>query len=361
MRTDSISLIIFVGSVLLSLFERGDYQQSRLCSASPITNPLREDGSNLHDIIPEYFDSKTKDKRYYNLEPRSNVTVQHEVRHKLTLNSKKDSKFHLRWSTSVGSPIYATPVIFPNKKTGKKQIFINTYYQYAELLNADGSKSWGWPLTFEDSSFQSSPIIYDIDGDGNTDMGIADKNGNMFWVRIGEYGEYLEDYHIQVPKLKVKRDWASTLDPQFTDSMVMMSMFDREPPAQAEPKRSKAKPDDLKSLLASFPTGDGMNELKAPPTEQKRRLQETNNDLSATGGDAESKEEGSMALGELPQNDQGEHIDREDIVPDFGEEGMPGIGDDFASESAARERYSASFGVTHCMDNQPYHHLSLST
>ena len=187
-------------------------------------------------------------------------------------------------------------------------------------------------------------------------MGIADKNGNMFWVRIGEYGEYLEDYHIQVPKLKVKRDWASTLDPQFTDSMVMMSMFDREPPVQAEAKRSKAKPDDLKSLLASFPTGDGVNELKAPPTEQKRRLQETNNDLSATGGDAESKEEGSM-----PQNDQEEHIDREDIVPDFGEEGMPGIGDDFASESAARERYSASFGITHCMYNQPYHHPSLST
>lgn len=341
MRTDSISLII-AGSFLLALFERGDHQQGRLCSASPITNPLREDGSNLHDIIPEYFDSKTKDKRYYNLEPLSNVTVQHEVRHKLTLNSKRDSKFHLRWSTSVGSPIYATPIIFPNKKTGKKQIFINTYYQYAELLNADGSKSWGWPLTFEDSSFHSSPIIYDIDGDGNTDMGIADKNGNLFWVRIGEYGEYLEDYHIQVPKLKVKRDWASTLDPQFTDSMVMMSMFDRDPPAQAEAKRSKAKPDDLKSLLASFPSG-GVNELKAPPTEQKRRLQEANNEQQSTGTDAESREEDSMASEEMSQKEeeQQEHLDGEehDIVPDFGEEGLPGIGDDFASESAARERY----------------------
>lgn len=353
MRKDSSMLsLIIVGSFLLTLF---DHQQgsSRLCSASPITNPLREDGSNLHDIIPEYFDSKTKDKRYYNLEPRSNVTIQHEVRHKLTLNSKKDSKFHLRWSTSVGSPIYATPVIFPNKKTGKKQIFINTYYQYAELLNADGSKSWGWPLTFEDSSFQSSPIIYDIDGDGNTDMGIADKNGNMFWVRIGEYGEYLEDYHIQVPKLKVKRDWASTLDPQFTDSMVMMSMFDREPPAQLEAKRSKAKPDDLKSLQASFPSsggGGGVNdvELKAPPTEQKRRLQEANNEQRSTTGDEERKEEGFvMASEELSQsNEQEEHLDGEeehDIVPDFGEEGMPGIGDDFASESAARERYNARF------------------
>jgi len=323
MRID-VRIAWIVGSVLQALFYRGDHQLGRLCSASPITNPLKEDGSNLHNIIPEYFDSKTKDKRYYNLEPRSNVTVQHEVRHRLTLNSKRDRKFHLRWSTSVGSPIYSTPVIFPNKKTGKKQIFINTYYQYAELLNADGSKSWGWPLTFEDSSFQSSPIIYDIDGDGNTDMGIADKNGNLFWVRIGENGEYLEDYHIQVPKLKVKRDWANSLDPQFSDSLVMMSMFDRDQ-SQTDVKRSKAKPDDLKSLPVTFPD---LNVKKATSTEQqqqnKRRLQEA-------GEEATEKQQEEGQEEEL-------HTTR-DIVPDFGEEGMPGIGDDFASESAARERY----------------------
>jgi hypothetical protein len=69
-------------------------------------------------------------------------------------------------------------------------------------------------------------MLYDIDGDGTNDVGVVDKNGNLFWVRIGEYGQYLEDYHIQVPKLKIKRDWATGIDPKFSDNYVMMSMFD---------------------------------------------------------------------------------------------------------------------------------------
>ena len=69
-------------------------------------------------------------------------------------------------------------------------------------------------------------MLYDIDGDGTNDVGVVDKNGNLFWIRIGEFGQYLEDYHIQVPKLKIKRDWAVGLDPKFTDNYVTTSMFD---------------------------------------------------------------------------------------------------------------------------------------
>lgn len=69
-------------------------------------------------------------------------------------------------------------------------------------------------------------MLYDIDGDGTNDVGVVDKNGNLFWIRIGEFGQYLEDYHIQVPKLKIKRDWADGLDPKFTDNYVITSMFD---------------------------------------------------------------------------------------------------------------------------------------
>ena len=103
---------------------------------------------------------------------------------------------------------------------------MSTFRQHVEILGHDGYKPPGWPLSFDDSTFQGSPMLYDIDGDGTNDVGVVDKDGNLFWIRIGNYGEYMEDYHIQVPKLKIKRDWASGLDPKFTDNYVMMSMFD---------------------------------------------------------------------------------------------------------------------------------------
>lgn len=287
---------------------------SIIVSGSPITNPLKPDGD-VGNIIPDYFDSNTKDKKHYhNRTPSNNITAE-EIKHRLVTKSKS-SKFKLLWSTVVGSPIYSTPVIFPNSKTGKKQIFINTYYEYAEMLNSDGTKSWGWPLSFEGSSFQSSPILYDVDGDDNIDMGIADKNGNLFWVRIGEYGEYLEDYHIQIPKLKIKRDWATGIDPQFSDSFVMTSLFDRSH-SQEEVKTSKARPDDLKTITnaAKDPKLGSFDKTKV----HSRRLLETTTEEHIETTTTE--EEGN--------NDY--------VVPDFGEEGLPhgdALGDDFTAQKA---------------------------
>jgi hypothetical protein len=130
----------------------------------------------------------------------------------------------LKSITNVGSSVYSTPVIHPIGKDSssitltmidscgyssigryndKKSILISTFYEYIELINSDGSKPLGWPLSLEGSSFQGSPILHDIDGDGNNDICIVDKNANIFWIRIGEVGQYLEDYHVQIPKLKV--------------------------------------------------------------------------------------------------------------------------------------------------------------
>lgn len=287
-------LIIFIITVCLAQFA---------CTwCSPITNPLKSD-ADIGNILPEYFDSK-RTKQYHTLSPESNVTAQ-EVSSRSHYTS--DAEFRLRWATSVGAPVYSTPISFPNGADGSKQIFVNTFYQYVELLDKDGFKSWGWPLSFEDSSFQGSPMVYDVDGDGNTDVGAVDKNGNMFWVRIGEFGEYLEDYHVQVPKLRVKRDWSEGLDPQFVDSYVKLSMFDRSG-AEAD-KRSaagksaagKARLDDLQVLgpVNSAPAG-----AKSASMEKRRRL----SDADSEGGAAE------------------------EAVPDFGE----GAVDDFMRNEAER-------------------------
>lgn len=268
---------------------------------SPITNPLKSD-ADIGTILPDYFDSK-RTKQYHTLSPDSNITAQ-EVTSRAHYSS--DAEFRLRWATSVGSPVYSTPITFPSAADGSKQIFVNTFYQYVELLDKDGFKSWGWPLSFEDSSFQGSPMVYDVDGDGNADIGAVDKNGNMFWVRIGEFGEYLEDYHVQVPKLRVKRDWSEGLDPQFVDSYVKLSMFDRggsdaggkEGRAVGKSVASKARLDDLQTL---GPVQGASTGAKSAASQDKRRR--------------------------LSGADSGE-----EAVPDFGE----GAVDDFMRNEAER-------------------------
>jgi len=195
-----------------------------LTDGSPITNPLFENGD-VSKVIPDYFDTKHRSKAYHNNTPLELTSVPEIRFDKDDVSCRVE--FRVKWSASVGSSVYAPPSIFPAGPDGKKQIFLSTFYQYIEVLGYDGFKPWGWPLSFEGSSFHGSPILYDIDGDGKNDIGVVDKNANLFFLRIGEFGQYLEDYHTQIPKLKVKRDWAANIDPSFSDSFVMLSMFDR--------------------------------------------------------------------------------------------------------------------------------------
>jgi hypothetical protein len=236
------------------------WQHDILLISSTLSNPFRADGS-LDHIIPEYNDIK-RAKAYHNMTP----VHRHDV---LELDSQLPScgvDPKVKWSSVVGSSVYSTPVIFPSGPDGTKQIFLNTFYQFVEVLGYDGYKPWGFPLGFDSSSFQSSPILYDIDGDGTSDMAVIDKNANLYWIRLGEYGQYLEDFHIQVPKLKVKKDWADGMDPAFLDSYVMTSMFDHR---FEEKKTSQSvRPDDLRGITKR----DNSNEQNEQ-TQNQRRLQ----------------------------------------------------------------------------------------
>jgi len=167
-------------------------------NGSPITNPLKEDGD-LNNILPDYLEVK-RTKSYHNITP---VSIHGIDEVNLKKHSHCSIDFHLRWSSKVSGSVFSSPVIFPTGAEGKKSIFLSVFYQFIEVLGYDGFKPWGWPISFEESSFHGSPMLYDIDGDGTSDIGVVDKNANLFWIRLGDFGQYLEDYHIQVPKLKV--------------------------------------------------------------------------------------------------------------------------------------------------------------
>ena len=178
---------------------------------------------------------------------------------------------------------------------GKKKILLSTFHQHIEFLGHDGYKPSGWPLSFEDSTFQGSPMLYDIDGDGTNDIGVVDKNGNLFWIRIGEYGQYLEDYHIQVPKLKIKRDWASGLDPKFTDNYIAVSMFDHSTDkrygALSDPDQSlfaKDKSDAEKSVISAKIKADDLGPIKQDSYPELNKDFDTNEDLKSSSGVSET-------------------------------------------------------------------------
>lgn len=195
-------------------------------SCSPLSRPHIND-NDIEHMIPDYFDTKIS-KKYFHRNASDMNHAKHQVRHiRYSNDDSCNVEFNLRWSTNVGSSVYSTPLIYPSGPEGMKQIFMSTYYQYIEILGYDGHKPLGWPLSFEGSSFRSSPMLYDVDNDGSMDIGIVDKSANLYWIRMGTFGQYLEDYHIQIPKLKVLKEWYKNLDPDYADNVARLSMFDR--------------------------------------------------------------------------------------------------------------------------------------
>ena len=262
--------------------------------------------------------------------------------------------FKLRWATTVNSPVFSTPIVFPRRRGNQElQLFLSSYYQYIELIDCDGFKPWGWPISFEDSSFQSSPLLYDIDSDGNIDIGVVDKNANLFWIRTGDFGEYLENYHIQVPGLKVKRNWAEHLDPNFVDSSAALSMFDRKRKGSRYWDQPTDAPNGVPSLHKKIATVDELNnnvKRKGPivvvqdtypelsmntttasgsETAQRRRLLEETDERGQEQEQEQERRQGEQELEaeegeELGQEEraQAQSTEREDQANENGQESV---------------------------------------
>jgi hypothetical protein len=225
-----------------------------LARAATISNPLKP-GGDINKVRPEHMESRQEEgsKKYHEERPLVLDVPSVNFDYLKSGDSSCSVQFRLRWATEIESAVLATPIIFQSGPEGKNEIFLNSFSEYVEILGYDGYKPWGWPLSIEEASFHGSPMLYDIDADGANDIGVVDTDANMYWLRIGEFGQYLEDFHMQVPKLKVRRDWSDGLDADFVDTYVMLSMFDHQS-GTLETSKSKAKSDLLDGVRAPAPS-----------------------------------------------------------------------------------------------------------
>lgn len=120
------------------------------------------------------------------------------------LNTQCPQHLELRWQTEVSSSVYASPLIADINSDGKLEVVVPSFVHYLEVLEgSDGDKLPGWPA-FHQSTIHSSPVLYDIDKDGVREIGLATYNGEVLFFRVSGY---LMSDKLEIPRLKVKKNW----------------------------------------------------------------------------------------------------------------------------------------------------------
>ncbi|KAG6437112.1 hypothetical protein SASPL_102022 [Salvia splendens] len=130
------------------------------------------------------------------------------------LNTQCPRHLELRWQTEVSSSIYATPLVADINSDGKLEVVVPSFVHYLEVLEgSDGDKLPGWPA-FHQSTVHSSPLLYDIDKDGVREIALATYNGEVLFFRVSGY---MMSDKLEIPRLKVKKDWHIGLLPDPAD------------------------------------------------------------------------------------------------------------------------------------------------
>ncbi|KAG8376991.1 hypothetical protein BUALT_Bualt09G0121800 [Buddleja alternifolia] len=130
------------------------------------------------------------------------------------LNTQCPRHLELRWQAEVSSSIYASPLIADINSDGKLEVVVPSFVHYLEVLEgSDGDKLAGWPA-FHQSTVHSSPLLYDIDKDGVREIALATYNGEVLFFRVSGY---MMSDKLEIPRLRVKKDWHVGLHPDPVD------------------------------------------------------------------------------------------------------------------------------------------------
>ena len=75
------------------------------------------------------------------------------------------------------------PVVADFDQDGRKEVLFTTSSFFVEALDAkSGHRSAGWPLALPQSTFLSSPLVYDVDRNGCMDVVAATEAGEILFI-----------------------------------------------------------------------------------------------------------------------------------------------------------------------------------
>ena len=170
--------------------------------------------------------------------------------------SHSEAGVGLATSSSSAQGIQQPPVIYPIlpwEGPGKQVVFA-TQYEHLDLLTPTKGDSTHnpnfisegliqhleFPLLFESSAFQTSPILADVNNDGILDAILTDYHGGLYAIglNVGNPNEHQHTNHryflkAQVPRLYVRRQWVES----FVNETLGIDPYEAEKLAEAEEER----------------------------------------------------------------------------------------------------------------------------
>jgi len=96
-----------------------------------------------------------------------------------------------------------------------QDVVVPTFIRHIEVLDGVyGAPAAGFPFSFPNSAFYASPLVYDINYDGEPDLGVTTFNGELVW--LSETGMPIFGRSLKIPHLRVRKNWFEGLkaDPQ---------------------------------------------------------------------------------------------------------------------------------------------------
>eukprot|EP00961_Rhodomonas_salina_P281837 3808632-Rhodomonas_salina.1 len=170
----------------------------------------------------------------------------------LTQDGNCSHRILIQWRAEMDERVYSTPIILDiggdGVKDGEKHhlksnsVVVSTFRRHIYVLDGVyGEHAGGFPFTFPDSAFYASPIVYDINEDGEEDIGLTTFNGELIWVDAG--GMPIFGKSIKLPHMRVRKDWLSGLGQGADEILTGETQYEieRRGPHQNDPRVWKGR------------------------------------------------------------------------------------------------------------------------
>ncbi|GAX12605.1 hypothetical protein FisN_13Lh065 [Fistulifera solaris] len=223
------------------------------------TSPYDQDLEHRIDwttTISKHLDASNKITSYKNI-PKEQCPLQFSLGYSQRPHSAHGPALAIRHPPGLHT-------IYPAQGLGR-QVIYTTQYEHLDvltpaLLETPGQtitealmQSADFPLLLESSSFHTSPIVHDVNGDGIQDAIVVDYDGGISVTGlIANPERYL--HHTQIPRLFVRREWMQGR----IDEILHRTVNEEGDADQTPSKRGGSKPHDpYHSYFEYFYSGNG--------------------------------------------------------------------------------------------------------